>query len=43
MALGYLLLVIYFSIRGGYRAQVLTGHAAKDEQFTGGVPGPAEL
>lgn len=43
MAVGYLILIFYFLARGGYQAQVLTGHAAKDEEFTGGVPGPAEL
>ncbi len=43
MALCYLFLIFYFRMKGGYQAQVLTGHAAKDEEFTGGVPGPAEL
>lgn len=43
MALGYLLIIIYFRLRGGYKAEVLVGHAAEDEKFTGGVPGPAEL
>jgi MFS family permease len=38
----YLLLIGYFRARGGYKAEVLTGHAAKDEKFTGGVPGPVE-
>ena len=28
--------------KGGYEAQVLTGHAAQDEEFTGGVAGPIE-
>jgi MFS family permease len=42
MAVGYLLLIIYFLARGGYKAQVLVGHAAKDEKFTGGTPGPGE-
>jgi MFS family permease len=41
MALGYLLLILYFRAKGGYTAQVLTGHAAQDERFTGGVEGPA--
>jgi hypothetical protein len=41
MAVGYLLLILYFRAKGGYTAQVLTGHAAEDERFTGGVPGPA--
>jgi hypothetical protein len=38
----YLLLIIYYRSQGGYQAQVLTGHAAHDEEFTGGVPGPME-
>jgi MFS family permease len=42
MALGYLLLVLYFIIRGGYKADVLIGHAADDEEFTGGTEGPGE-
>jgi MFS family permease len=42
MAVGYLLLIFYFLARGGYKAQVLVGHAAKDEKFTGGTPGPGE-
>jgi MFS family permease len=35
----YIALIVYFKSRGGYSAQVLTGHAAEDEKFTGGVPG----
>jgi hypothetical protein len=42
MAVGYLLLVLYFLIRGGYKAEVLIGHAAEDEEFTGGTVGPGE-
>lgn len=42
MALGYLLLLLYFRAIGGYQAQVLTGHAAQDEKFTGGTVGPGE-
>jgi hypothetical protein len=42
MAVGYLLLVLYFLIRGGYKAEVLIGHAAQDEEFTGGTEGPGE-
>jgi MFS family permease len=42
MCVCYLILIAYFRSRGGYRAQVLTGHAAEDEKFTGGVLGPAE-
>jgi MFS family permease len=43
MALGYLILIFYFRLRGGYQAEVLVGHAAHDEEFTGGVEGPAEM
>lgn len=43
MAVGYLLLILYFRARGGYKAEVLVGHKAEDEKFTGGVEGPAEL
>jgi MFS family permease len=42
MAVGYLLLVFYFLLRGGYKAEVLIGHAAVDEEFTGGTEGPGE-
>lgn len=42
MAAGYLLLILYFRTKGGYKAEVLIGHTAKDEEFTGGVPGPVE-
>jgi MFS family permease len=38
----YLALITYFRARGGYKAEVLTGHEAKDEKFTGGVTGPVE-
>jgi MFS family permease len=38
----YLILIAYFRSRGGYQAQVLTGHAAQDEKFTGGTMGPGE-
>lgn len=38
----YLVLIAYFKSRGGYQAEVLTGHAASDERFTGGVPGAVE-
>jgi len=38
----YLGLVVFFLSRGGYRAEVLLGHAARDEKFTGGVEGPGE-
>ena len=42
MAVGFLLLIIYFRARGGYKAEVLVGHAAEDERFTGGTEGPGE-
>jgi hypothetical protein len=42
MAVGYLLLLLYFMARGGYKAEVLVGHAAQDEKFTGGTEGPGE-
>ncbi len=42
MAIGYLLLVLYFMATGGYKAEVLVGHAAEDERFTGGTEGPSE-
>ena len=38
----YLLLIGYFKSRGGHQAEVLAGHAAQDEKFTGGVPGAVE-
>ena len=38
----YLILLIYFKAKGGYQAEVLAGHAADDETFTGGVVGPAD-
>jgi hypothetical protein len=42
MCVCYLLLIGYFRAKGGYKAEVLTGHAARDEKFTGGIPGPVE-
>lgn len=42
MLLSYLALLGYFKTRGGYQAEVLAGHAAQDEEFTGGVEGPVE-
>ncbi len=38
----YIALFFYFKQKGGYSAEVLTGHAAEDEKFTGGVEGPAD-
>jgi MFS family permease len=42
MCVCYLILIAYFRSRGGYKAEVLTGHKADDEEFTGGVVGPVE-
>jgi MFS family permease len=42
MCVCYLILIAYFRSRGGYQAEVLTGHAAEDEKFTGGVSGAME-
>ena len=42
MFVSYLILIGYYRSKGGYVAEVLTGHAAEDEEFTGGVEGPAE-
>ncbi|HVS37445.1 MAG TPA: hypothetical protein VMS17_17920, partial [Gemmataceae bacterium] len=43
MAFGFLILILYFWSRGGYQAQVLLEHKAQDEEYTGGVEGPADL
>jgi hypothetical protein len=43
MLVCYLILIVYFKSKGGYQADVLTGHAASDERFTGGVEGPADM
>jgi hypothetical protein len=42
MAVCYLLLIFYFVLRGGYKVEVLVGHQAEDEKFTGGTEGPGE-
>jgi MFS family permease len=42
MCVCYLGLIAYYRSRGGYKAEVLTGHAAEDEKFTGGVTGAVE-
>lgn len=42
MLVCYLILILYFRSRGGYKAQVLTGHSAEDAKFTGGIEGPAD-
>jgi MFS family permease len=40
MALGFLMLLIYFRMTGGYQAIELHGHHPEGEEFTGGVAGP---
>jgi MFS family permease len=43
MLVGYVILILYFKSRGGYKAEILTGHGARpDEKFTGGVAGAVE-
>lgn len=42
MAVGYLILVIYFWAKGGYKVEVLHGAQPVGEHYTGGVEGPAE-
>ncbi len=42
MLVCYLILIGYFRSKGGYEAEVLTGHAAIDGEYTGGVVGPVE-
>jgi MFS family permease len=42
MLVCYLILIAYFRSKGGYKAQILTGHSAEDAVFTGGVVGPAD-
>ncbi len=38
----YLILILYFRGRGGYKAEVLTGHTAVDDKFLGGVEAAVE-
>jgi len=43
MALGYLILLVYFRTKGGYQAEAIDGTDQGDgERFTGGVPAPVE-
>jgi MFS family permease len=42
MLVGYLVLILYFKSKGGYKAEVLVGHSAEDERFTGGVSAAVE-
>jgi len=45
MLVCYLILVGYFKMKGGYEAEELAGHGAEghDEEYTGGVEGPADM
>jgi len=38
----YMILIFYFRSKGGYDAQVLTGHEAKPGEFDEGQPGPVD-
>ena len=42
MAIGYLLLVLYFRAKGGYQVEVLHGQKPEGEHYTGGMEGPGE-
>ncbi|MGE3315482.1 MAG: sugar MFS transporter, partial [Planctomycetaceae bacterium] len=42
MFICYMLLIAYFKSKGGYKAEVLVGHAAEDAKFTGGVASAVE-
>lgn len=42
MAVGYLILLIYFRAKGGYKTEVLHGEEPDGEHYTGGVEGPME-
>ena len=42
MAIGYLILVLYYQAIGGYRQVVLHGQHPDGERYTGGVEGPVE-
>lgn len=42
MLVCYLILIAYFRAKGGYQAEVLTGHSAEDGKFTGGLEGAVE-
>ena len=42
MLVGYLALIVYFKSQGGYKAEVLIGHTAEDDKFTGGVAAAVE-
>lgn len=42
MAIGYLILALYFRAKGGYQVEVLHGKKPEGEHYTGGVEGPVE-
>lgn len=42
MLVCYVILILYFRSRGGYKAEVLTGRGAKDERFLGGLEAAVE-
>jgi MFS family permease len=42
MAVGYLILVLYFRAKGGYQVEVLHGAKPEGEHYTGGMEGPGE-
>jgi MFS family permease len=42
MAVGYLILVLYFQSKGGYKVEVLHGAKPEGEHYTGGTEGPGE-
>lgn len=42
MCICYIGLIVYFQAKGGYQAEVLIGHGAEDEKFTGGLRAPME-
>jgi MFS family permease len=42
MAIGYLILLVYFRLKGGYRAEVLHGAPLDGEKYAGGVEAPVE-
>jgi hypothetical protein len=42
MAVGYLLILLYFRAIGGYKQEVLHGEKPEGEHYTGGVEGPVE-
>ncbi len=43
MACGYLILIVYFRAKGGYKVEILHGKPMDGEEFTGGVEAPLEI